>query len=202
VALDRGQEARIVQLDFSAAFDRVSHVGPLYKLRSFGLSDSMLPMIEQFLCGRRQRVFLDRSYSEFVDVVSGVPQGSVLGTLLFVVYKADLFLVIKNHLVNYTNHSTLFAVVGSPADRPYVATSLTVDLACISEWCLAWNMKLNPAKTKTLTISWSMIPLPLHGDMLLGGSVLDVSQSLFVLGVTLDSKLTFEAYISKLCLNL
>jgi hypothetical protein len=57
-------------------------------------------------------------------------------------------------------------------------------------------MKLNsPANTKTLTISWSRTPLPLHGDLLLSGSVLDVSQSLVVLCVTLDSKLTFEAHI-------
>jgi hypothetical protein len=132
VALDRGQEARLVQLDFSSAFDRVSHVCLLSKLRSIGLSGSMLSMIEQFLCGRRQSVFLDGSYSEFVDVVSGVPQGSVLCTLLFVVCTADLFLVVKNHLVNYANDSTLFAVVGSLAvvGSP---TSLTVDLACISE---------------------------------------------------------------------
>jgi hypothetical protein len=103
-----------------------------------------------------------------------VPQCSILGPLLFVVY-TDLFLVVQNHLVNYADDSTLFAVVRSPADRSYVAASLNVDLACISEWCLAWNMKRNPAKTKALTISRSRTPLPLHGELLLGGSVLDVS---------------------------
>jgi hypothetical protein len=196
-ALDRGQEARLVQLDFSAAFDMVSHVGLLYKLRSIGLSGSMLSMVGQFLRGRRQPVVVDGSYSEFVNVESGMLQGCVLGQLLFVVYTADLFLVVQNHLVNYADDSTLSAVVRSPADRPYVAASLNVDLACSSEWCWVWNMKLNPAKTKTFTISRSRTNLPLHGELLLGGSVLDVSQSLVVLGVTLDSKLTFEAHIRK-----
>jgi hypothetical protein len=97
-----------------------------------------------------------------VNVVSVVPQGSVLSPLLFVVYTADLFLVVQNHLVNYADDSTLFAVVRNSADR-HVAASLNVDLACISEWCLAWNMKLNPAKTKTLSISQSRTPLLLHG---------------------------------------
>jgi hypothetical protein len=156
----------------------------------------MLSIIEQFLHGRRQHVVVDGSNSEFVDVVSAVPQGSVLGPLLFVVYTADLFLVVENNFVNYADYSTLFAVVDSPADRPYVAASLKVDLVCISEWCLAWNIKLNPAKTKILTISQPRTHLTHHGDLRLGGSV-DVSQSLFVLGVTLDTKLTFEAHIRK-----
>jgi hypothetical protein len=97
----------------------------------------MLSMIEQFLRGRRQHAVVDGTYSEFENVVSGVPQGNVLGPLLFVVYTADLFLLVQNHLVNYADDSTLFAIVGSPADKPYVAASLNVDLACISEWSVA-----------------------------------------------------------------
>jgi hypothetical protein len=93
----------------------------------------MLSIIEQFLHGRRQCVVVDGSYSEFVDVVSGVTQGSVLDPLLFLVYTADLFLVVKNHLVNYADDSTLFAVVGRTADRPYVTASCNVDLFRIIE---------------------------------------------------------------------
>ena len=80
-ALDRGQEARIVQIDFNAAFDRVNHQGILYKLSSVGIGGSVLSVLTQFLSNRSQYVLVDGCRSELVDVVSGVPQGSVLGPL-------------------------------------------------------------------------------------------------------------------------
>ena len=77
-AFERGQEARIVQIDFSADFDRVNHQGILYKLCSVGIGGTVLSILTQFLSDRSQHVM--------VDVVSGVLQGSVLGPLLFILY--------------------------------------------------------------------------------------------------------------------
>ena len=108
-------------MDFSAAFDRVSHDGLSYKLKSVGIGGCMLSIRDQFLHGRVQRVAVDGSYSEFVDVVSGVSHGSVLDPLLFTIDTADLFSVVKNHLVNYADDSTLFAITDSPAHRTSVA---------------------------------------------------------------------------------
>ena len=82
-SLESGQEARIVQIDCSAAFDRVNHQGILYKLSFVGIGDSVLSVLRQFLSNRSQYVLLDGSRSKLVNVVSGVPQGSVLGPLLF-----------------------------------------------------------------------------------------------------------------------
>ena len=85
-ALESGQEARIVQIDFSAAFDRVNYREILYKLCSVGIGGSMLSVLRQFLTNRSQHVLVDGCRSKLVKVVSGVPQGSVLGPLLFLLY--------------------------------------------------------------------------------------------------------------------
>ena len=82
-ALESGQEARIVHIDFSAAFDRVNHLGIFYKLCSVGIGASVLSILTQFLSNRSQHVIVDGCRSKLVNVVSGVPQGSVLGPLLF-----------------------------------------------------------------------------------------------------------------------
>ena len=82
-ALESGQEARIKQIDFSAAFDRVNHKGILYKLCYVGIGCSVLSILIQFLSNRSQYVIVDSCRSKLVNVVSGVPQGSVLCPLLF-----------------------------------------------------------------------------------------------------------------------
>ena len=94
-ALESGQEARIVQIDFSAAFDRVNHLGILYKLFSVGIGGSVLSILTQFLSNRSQQVMVNGCRSKLVNVVSGVPQGSVLGPLLFLICTSELFLFWK-----------------------------------------------------------------------------------------------------------
>ena len=93
-ALESGQEARIVQIYFGAAFDRVNHLGILYKLCSVGIGGSVLSILTQFLSNRPQQVMVDGCRSKLFNVVSGVP-GSVLGPLLFLLYTSELFLFWK-----------------------------------------------------------------------------------------------------------
>ena len=95
-ALVSGQEARIVQIDFSAAFDRVSHQGILYRICSGGIGGSVLSILTQFLSNRPQHVMVDGCQSKLVDV-SGVPQGSVLGPLLLLLYTLKLFSILENN---------------------------------------------------------------------------------------------------------
>ena len=81
----------MVQIYFSASFDRVNHQGILYKLCSVGIGGSVLSISTQFLSNRSQHVIVDGCRSKLVNVVSGVPQGSVLGPLLFLPYTSELF---------------------------------------------------------------------------------------------------------------
>ena len=92
--MESGQEAWIVQIDLSAAFDRVNHLGILYKLCSVGIGGSVQSILTQFLSNRSQQVVVDGCRSKLVNVVSGVPQGSVLGLLLFILYTSLLFSIL------------------------------------------------------------------------------------------------------------
>ena len=144
-----------MQIDFSAAFDRVNHLGILYKLCSVGIGGSVQSILTQFLSNRSLQVMVDGCRSKLVNVVSGVPQVNVLGPSLFLLYTSELFSILKNKLIGYADDSTLMAAVPSPGVRVAVAESLMRDLGRVSEWCHLWRMKLNASKTKTMIVSRS-----------------------------------------------
>ena len=89
--IESGQEARIVQIDFSEAFDMVNLLGILYKLCSVGIGGSVLSLLTQFLSNRSQHVMVDGCRSKLINVVSGVLQGSILRPLLLLLYTSQLF---------------------------------------------------------------------------------------------------------------
>jgi hypothetical protein len=175
-------EARLVQLDFNAAFDRVSYQGLLYKLQSCGVGGSMLSIICNFLRERSQCFAIDGKISRPVNVVSDVPQGSVLGPLLFILYTSDKFDALENTLFNYADDSTLVALIRQPGLRTSVRDSLNRDLDRIGSWFAKWGMKLNPSKTKCLIVSRSRTHFPPHEPLVLGGSPLMDLSSLEILG--------------------
>ena len=140
-ALERGQEAGIVRIDFSADFDRVNYQGILYKLCSVGIGGSVMSILTQFQSNRPQHVMVDGCRSKLVYVVSGVPQFSVLGPLLFLLYTSELFSVLEYKLIGYADESTLTAVVPSLGVRVTVSESLSRDLVKVSEWCDFWRKK-------------------------------------------------------------
>ena len=113
-----------MQIDYSAAFDRVNHLGILYKLCYVGIGGSVLSILTRFLSNRTQQVLVDGCRSKLVNVVSAVPQGSVLGLLLFLLFTSELFSILENKLIGYVDDSTLMAVVPSPGVRVAVAESL------------------------------------------------------------------------------
>ena len=190
--LDRGGELALVQIDFSVAFDRVNHGGLVFKA---GVGDLILNVFQNFLSSRTQRVKVDGVFSSSIDVVSGVPQGSVLGPLLFLLYIADLPRLLQNELVGYADNSTLLCRIPHPRDRSSVAASLNDDLAVISDWCSRCGMLVNPSKTREMPISRFRTVEPLFPDLLIDGSLVEMVSELKILGVILDSKLSFEKQV-------
>ena len=149
----------------------------------------------QFLSNRSQQVMVDGCRNKLVNVVSGVPEGSVLGPLLYLLFTSKLFSILENKLIGYADDSTLMAVVPSPGVRVAVAESLIRDLGRVSEWCDLWGMKFNASKTKTMIVSRSRTMHPQSPPLTIGGTVLKESDDLFILGVTFDSKMTFEKHL-------
>ena len=111
----QGYGGRFVQLNSSAAFDRVSRRGMLYKLRVIRIGQ-FLSVVSEFLSDRRQRLHLDGKVSMPIDVVSGVHQGSILEQLL-ILHTSKLFHIVGNHIVRYADDATIYAVIPRPLSR-------------------------------------------------------------------------------------
>jgi hypothetical protein len=155
IVLGVGQEVRAVALDISKAFDKVWHDGLLSKLKGMGVSGVLLSWFASYLSDRKQRVCVNGSYSAFLPIEAGVPQGSVLGPILFLVFINDLFDKVKNNLDVFADDSTLWAVVPSVSveDRARVALSLNEDLVAIQDWAATWKVTYNHTKTELVTVS-------------------------------------------------
>ena len=111
-----------------------------------------------------------------------MPQGSILGPLLFLLYSSELFSILENKLIGYVDDSTLMAVVPSPGVRVAVAESLICDLGRVSECCDFWGMKLNTSKTKTMIVSRSRTMYNQSPPLTIGETVLKESDDLVIFG--------------------
>ena len=138
---------------------------------------------------------VDGCRSKLVNMVSGVPQGSVLGPQLFLLYTAELFSIVENKLYGYADDSTLVAVASSPGERVAVSESMNRDLNRVSVWCNLWRMKLKASKTKTMIASRSRTIHRQLTPLILDGTVLKDSADLVILGLTFDAKMTFEKHL-------
>ena len=155
-ALDKCGEARIVALDISKAFDKVWHAGLLHKLSSYGISGKLLSVIKSFLLGRRLNVVLDGQKSKTYPISSGVPQGSILGPILFLTYINDLPDKLICDISMYADDTSLYSCLGkksSNTERKNLADRIEQDLSLISEWGRQWLVAFNSKKTKLLSVN-------------------------------------------------
>ena len=143
-AVDDGSGVDIIYLDFAKAFDTVSHIKLLEKLRCYRLNDMLISWITQFLSNRTQTVVVNDSVSTVCNVTSGIPQGSVLGPVLFVIYINDIVDIVKDSQIKlYADDSKLY--IRSNREN---FDKLTADLDSVFRWTQSWQLQLALSKCK------------------------------------------------------
>ena len=147
--LDQGKVVDVIYLDFAKAFDKVPHQRLMAKLKALGVSGNFLSWIGDWLSDRKQRVVLNGESSEWSKVLSGVPQGSVLGPILFLVYINDIDCVLdaaSTILYKFADDSKLLKAIDGDIDR----AKLQDEVNALFQWCKDWGMMLNLDKCKVL----------------------------------------------------
>ena len=134
-----------VSKDISKAFDKVWHQGLLYKLKENGISGNLLEILTGFLKDRKQRVVLNGQNSLWANIEAGVPQGSILGPLLFLIYINDLPDNQSTNVKLFADDTSLFSVVH---DITTSSCDLNYDLIRVREWAFQWKMRFNPELSK------------------------------------------------------
>ena len=144
--IDRGDPVDVIFLDFQKAFDKVPHMRLMAKVEEMGIAGKVLDWIREWLRGRKQRVVINGKASGWRDVVSGVPQGSILGPLLFVIYINDIDRSIVSRILKFADDTKIFGKVGTKEN----VNTLKEDLEEIVKWSEKWQMKFNVEKCKVM----------------------------------------------------
>ena len=182
----------MVVLDFSKALDRVFHQRLMRKLHHYGIRGSTYHWISSFLSGRTQKVIHEGCSSDSVPVVIGVPKGSVLGPLLFLLFINDL----PGKSVSNTRLFADDCIVYRPINRHEDCLTLQGDLNTLPEWESKWGMAFHPQKCSVLSITRSRSPgkYPYR----LKGHVLELQDSTKYLGADIQSYLSWKTHIDKI----
>ena len=151
-AINEGKLVGCVLVDFRKAFDLVDHKILLRKLKCYKCTDSCLSWFESYLCNRKQRVSLNNCLSGASDVIHGVPQGSILGPLLFLIFINDLPLYLKDNCCTIDLYADDTTIYYSNCDKLELEKTLQKSLDCLKMWCRENGMILNMDKTNSCSL--------------------------------------------------
>jgi len=183
-AVDEGNSVDFVYLDFAKAFDKVPHRRLLKKLESHGINGKVSDWVKNWLSDRRQKVSINRESSSWQAVTSGVPQGSVLGPVLFIIYINDLETDLVSKIGKFADDTKMNKCVNTLQD----AEILRDDLRKLDEWAKNWQMQFNKDKCVVMHIGRSNKQF----EYKLGDDVLKASVKEKDLGITVDNSLKFS----------
>ena len=188
-SFDQRTQTDAIIMDFSKAFDTVPHQRLLLKLNQYGITSKTNKWISSFLHDRHQHVVVGGEHSQWVKVQSGVPQGTVLGPLLFLIYINDLPNDISATVRLFADDCVLYSNIKPHQD----ATRLQDDLDKLSTWENKWQMQFNPQKCFVLRTAGSRSPIV--NEYTLGGTVLTETPSHSYLGVEISQDLKWDTHI-------
>jgi len=194
-ALDFKKDVKIVFCDISKAFDRVWHDGLIYKLKKLGIYGNLIEWFKDYLHERTQRVVIRGQTSEPNIIKGGVPQGSVLGPLLFLVYINDLTDIVNSKVKLFADDTSLYIDFD---DAETAVENLNGDLENISQWAKQWLVNFSPAKTKAMTCTFKeTVTPPVYFNNV---AVSEVSSHKH-LGLSISSDLSWTVHIKNIVEN-
>ena len=148
--LDNGQKVGVIFMDLSKAFDIINHSLLLANLKVYCFSNQALSLLQSYLCKTFQRSIINGSFGSCNEVITGVPQGSIRGPLLFNIFLNDIFLFIsKCQLCNYAGDNTLYK---SGKNMQKIKNNLEMDFMILHKWFHENHMVLNPGKCHYIVI--------------------------------------------------
>ena len=193
-AVNNGREVRVVFLDISKAFDRVWHKGLIHKLQNKGITGNLLEWFKDYLTDRQQRVCINGQTSTWGYISAGVPQGSVLGPLLFLIFIDDLTdAVLLSDIRLYADDTCLFITVNN---RQIASDVINNDLKAIQNWADKWLVSFSAPKTKSLIIS-NKHNLDDYSDLQLNNTPIQEVTSHKHLGIVIAKNLWWREYINE-----
>ena len=188
-ALDSGKLTDVVFFDFAKAFDSVSHKHLLAKLQLFGINGNILLWLSDFLYDRKQRVVIDGAFSDWGNVISGVPQGSILGPLLFVLYVNDIPQTLSCSSEMFADDTLLY----NSDSIDIVSAPVQQGLHQMSDWCSSWSLNLNIDKCEFMRITRSRAAATCSYNI--NSTPLMKVSSHKQLGVTLSCDLSWKSHV-------
>ena len=196
VRLNNGSKVGVIIMDLSKAFDSLNHKLLITKLKAYGLDSNSVTFMKDYLTNRLQRCKINNSFSGWEKVLKGVPQGSILGPLLFNIFINDIFLSLqKCDLANYADDSTLYTSDKSVSN---IMNSLSHDFTILSQWFYNNFMVLNPDKCSFMLLG---VDDELQTNLVCGNETLKNSKQEKVVGVTIDNKLNFKTHLLNITKN-
>ena len=194
-------EVKSVFLDISKTFDKVWHEGLLYKLKSMGISGELYNLLENYLSDRFQWVLLNGQASSWRPVLAGVPQGSILGPLLFLIYINDLPNELKSNAKLFADDTSLFTIVKDKTESANIPSN---DLSEISKWAYDWKMLFNPDPCKPAqeVVSSRKNKTQRHPAISLNNIQVERTSYQKHLGLLLDEKLNFKQHVDSAILKM
>ena len=201
-AINTGGAVRALAVDIAGAFDRVSHSGALHKLSSYGIRGSLHKWLTNYLSKRTLQAVVGGATSTSFPVTAGVPQGSILGPTLFLVYVNDAADVLPQGVTpaTYADDTTLYTVLSTLGSAASQCKTFQTGVDNLATWGATWRIKFEPSKSQAMTITrhrnpWTIPPVSFHN--------IDVEEvsGLKLLGVTFDKHLFYGLHLRAIAMH-